>query len=88
MRRGGMLEAMRGDRFREVYGFTVSFGEDEARRMREDRKGDLLDSLICAVQAAWAWNRRNDNFGLPGPDVIDPDVLAFEGWIMDPHCRA
>jgi len=83
-----MLEAMRGARFREVYGFTVSYGEGEARRMREDRKGDLLDSLICAVQAAWAWNRRHVNFGLPGPDLVDADVLAFEGWIMDPHCQA
>lgn len=88
IRRGAMLESMCGRRFQEVYGFTVSFGEDEARRMREDRKGDLLDSLICAVQAAWAWNRRHDNFGMPGPDLVDPDILAFEGWIMDPHCRA
>jgi hypothetical protein len=41
-----------------------------------DGSGDLLDAMICAVQAAWGWSRRNANFGLP--DEIDP----LEGWIV------
>lgn len=70
------------------YGLRVRLDDEMRELTLRDDAGDLLDSLICAVQAAWAWNRRNDNFELPGPDLIDPDILAFEGWIMDPHCRA
>ncbi|MFZ5428294.1 MAG: hypothetical protein ACOZEN_15120 [Thermodesulfobacteriota bacterium] len=86
-RRTAMLAAIRSERFRETYGFTAHFEERHARRMAADRKGDLLDAFICAIQAAWAWTKRHDNYGLPGPEKIDPETLAFEGWIMDPHCR-
>jgi hypothetical protein len=86
-KRESMLGLMCRERFQKVYGFTVKMGERHARRMIDDAKGDFLDALICAIQAAWAWNKRHENYVLPGPDVVDPDVLAFEGWIFDPHCR-
>jgi hypothetical protein len=38
-----------------------------------DASGDLLDAVLCLVQAAWA--SRQPNFGLP--DLVDP----VEGWI-------
>jgi hypothetical protein len=41
----------------------------------EDGSGDLLDAALCALLAAWAWQRRNDNYGLPSHD-------ALEGWIV------
>jgi hypothetical protein len=41
-----------------------------------DGSGDLLDAVICAVQAAWAWKRRDSNFGLPR------DADPGEGWIV------
>lgn len=85
-RRAAMLDMMRSERFRETYGFTVAINDVHARVMTEDRKADLLDAFICAIQAAWTWNRRGEGYGLPGPDVVDPEVLAFEGWIFDPHC--
>jgi len=40
-----------------------------------DGTGDRLDAVLCAMQAAWAWQRRNDNYGLPAH--VDP----LEGWI-------
>jgi hypothetical protein len=40
-----------------------------------DASGDRLDAVLCAMQAAWAWQRREDNYGLPAH--IDP----LEGWI-------
>ena len=49
-----------------------------ARDQTDDPSGDHLDSLICAIQAAWAWRNRNDNFGAPS----STDTL--EGWIADP----
>lgn len=47
-----------------------------AERILADGSGDLLDAVICAMQAAWAWRRRDHGFGLP----CDMDPL--EGWII------
>ena len=41
-----------------------------------DGSGDLLDAVICATQAAWAWTRRRSNYGLPA------DAPPGEGWIL------
>ena len=46
------------------------------RQLIADGSGDLLDAVICAVQAAWGWKRRKSNFGLP------PDAHPGEGWIV------
>jgi len=40
-----------------------------------DPTGDRLDAVLCAMQAAWAWERREKNYGLPA------DVDVLEGWI-------
>lgn len=40
----------------------------------DDGSGDLLDAVICAVQAAWA--ARRPRYGLP------EDVPSGEGWIL------
>jgi len=41
----------------------------------EDGSADLLDAVLCLLLAAWAWQRREQNYGLP---VFD----ALEGWIV------
>lgn len=41
-----------------------------------DPTGDTLDAVLCALQAAWAWQRRDAGYGLPA--AIDP----VEGWIV------
>lgn len=41
-----------------------------------DPTADQLDAVICAMQAAWGWTRRSENFGLPAQ--VDP----IEGWIV------
>jgi hypothetical protein len=43
----------------------------------KNSNGDQLDALLCAVQAAWAWSRRDANYGIPS--TADP----LEGWIVD-----
>jgi hypothetical protein len=42
----------------------------------EDASGDMLDAVLCALQSAWACQRREQNFGLP------PDIDPLEGWIV------
>ena len=44
----------------------------------EDPSGDGLDGLLCAVQAGWAYGRKDTGFGIP--QHADP----LEGWIVDP----
>ena len=51
-------------------------------RVRRGPLADALDSLLCAVQAAWAYLKRDDDYGVP-PEC-DPD----EGWILDPALLA
>ncbi|MCU6432292.1 DUF429 domain-containing protein [Undibacterium sp. Jales W-56] len=45
------------------------------QQLLDDGSGDLLDALLCAVLAAWGWQRRDANYGLPAFD-------ALEGWIV------
>jgi hypothetical protein len=58
------------------YGIHVKINEDHAEKCIEDRRGDWLDSILCAVQAAWAYSQKN--YGVP----FDCDIN--EGWIVDP----
>jgi len=46
--------------------------------LADDKTGDELDALFCAVQAAWAWSQREKHFGAPH------DLDLLEGWIADP----
>jgi hypothetical protein len=46
------------------------------RALRTDCRGDLLDAVLCALQAAWAWSRRDRGYGLPA------DIDPVEGWIV------
>jgi Protein of unknown function (DUF429) len=41
-----------------------------------DASGDTLDACICLMQAAWGWQRKEVNFGLP----LKAD--SVEGWIV------
>ena len=56
------------------YGFVVEANPS----ICDDPSGDQLDTLLCAMQAAWAWSNRDDGFG--APRNLDP----LEGWIADP----
>lgn len=44
--------------------------------MTTDGTGDTLDCVLCLIEAAWAWMRRDAGYGLPLH--IDP----VEGWIV------
>jgi hypothetical protein len=57
-------------------GLKIQMERRVERQLVEDGSGDSLDAAICAVQAAWAWQRRRKNYGLPA------EVDAGEGWIV------
>ena len=66
-----------GDRSRgKPLGLHVKCHNKLKSEIVADGSGDLLDAVICATQAAWAWTRRRSNYGLPA------DVPPGEGWIL------
>jgi len=64
------------------FGFALSGSRAVLDAMRDDGSGDRLDAVLCAMQAAWGWMRREQDYGLP--DCIDP----IEGWIVTVPERA
>ena len=55
-------------------GITLDAGKHR-RALLDDGSGDLLDAVLCALLAAWGWQRRDTGYGLPPHD-------ALEGWIV------
>lgn len=68
---GGLRE-----RLPELLGLQLIADHAQWRALHADASGDLLDAVLCAAQAAWAW--RQPGLGMPA------DVDALEGWI--PWC--
>ncbi len=48
---------------------------DLSDQLLADGSGDLIDAVLCALLAGWAWQRREQQFGLPPHD-------GLEGWIV------
>ncbi len=73
-----LVSGLRSEALRGAYGFGVSVGRRWRDRFVEEPGADALDSLLCAVQAAWAYTRRDEGWGVP------PECDRNEGWILDP----
>lgn len=76
--REDILAALMSARLEDTYGFRVILCDILAQSMVEDGTGDMLDALMCAVQAAWAYTQRGNGYGIPAW------ADALEGWIVDP----
>ena len=74
--RRGVVSALSGEMCLGRYGLTVSLEGVSREDLMSDSQADLLDAVLCAVQAAWA--SRQPLHGIPeGCD-------SLEGWIVDP----
>jgi hypothetical protein len=80
-RRRELLRQCLSDRLREAYALELHLPQGLAGRLIEDPSADGLDSVLCAIQAAWGWSQRAANHGIP----TNADTL--EGWILDPKLR-
>lgn len=76
--RGTLVAGLESADFREVYGFSVETDGFWKEQFAGDPSADALDSLLCAVQATWAYLKRDENYGVP------PECDPEEGWILDP----
>ncbi len=61
---------------------TCQFGAGLQAQCLSDASGDDLDAVLCLAMAAWAWQRREQNYGLPA------DVDRLEGWIVSARIAA
>jgi hypothetical protein len=44
---------------RTCYGFHIECSESIAQNCIDDPSGDTLDAVLCALQSAWAWSKRD-----------------------------
>ena len=68
--------AHRAARRRIVSALKITMRERLKADLLRDGTGDLLDAVLCAVQAHWGWLRAAENYGLPA------DLDPLEGWIV------
>ena len=71
-----LLRALQAKAFYHDYQFHLGLSPEFRDRLIEDVAGDELDAVLCAIEAAWSWNQRNENLGIPR------DVDRNEGWIV------
>ena len=77
-----LVEGLGSETLKEAYGFVVEMDDAWREEMARDPMADTLDSVLCAVQAGWAYTKREEGWGVPGE--CDPN----EGWILDPQLLA
>ena len=77
--RRALVEGLSSTTLEEAYGFVVEMDKAWRKELVQDPTADTLDSVLCAVQAAWAYTRRDEGWGVPSE--CDRD----EGWILDPQ---
>lgn len=73
-----LLDVLQGPRLVEDFGFMLDLPAALADEFEADASADRLDALLCAIQSAWSWTRRECNFGIPR------DADPIEGWVVDP----
>jgi hypothetical protein len=81
MQREGILSKILSSSLTELYGLELHMEGISAETLISDPKGDRLDSLLCTIQAAWAYSAKQDGFGIPA------DADPLEGWIVDPSTQ-
>ena len=77
-----LLSGLVSEALLEAYGFTVEINDSWRETFVGDPSADALDSLLCAVQAAWSYTQKDEGWGVP------PECDADEGWILDPALLA
>ena len=76
--RRDLVERLSAQALLEEFGLKIVLDRAIRESLIEEMDADALDSVLCALQAAWAWTRRTEGWGVP--QESDP----LEGWIVDP----
>jgi hypothetical protein len=70
-----LVEGLGAKEMEVTYGFIVRMNEVWREELARDPMADALDSVLCTVQAAWAYTKRDEGWGFPGE-------CDREGWIL------
>lgn len=73
-----IVQGLRSPALSEYYGLSLTLDDAMVEALVQDPMADLLDALLCAIQAAWAYTQRGSGYGIPA------DCDKSEGWIVDP----
>jgi hypothetical protein len=65
--------------FLSTYNIKLQISPELKSECVNDPSGDCLDSVLCAIQAAWSYTMKENNYGIP------MDASIIEGWICDPQ---
>lgn len=60
------------------YGLRLAIPDILIDTLIKEPMGDALDAFLCAIQAAWVYTQRDNNYGIPS------NCDTSEGWIVDP----
>lgn len=86
MCRQAIIDAFSGGVIQDTYGFSTEISDVLAQECVDDMDGDKIDSVLCAIQAAWAY--RQPRMGMPGFSLgCLRDQVCLEGWIADPYVQ-
>jgi hypothetical protein len=77
--REDLVDGILSDGLKMSYGLLPVLSSSLQQQLLDDASGDSLDAVLCAVQAAWAYGQRQNNYGIP------QGVNSCEGWIADPQ---
>ena len=73
-----LVETICSEQLTEDYDLELQLDVVLREELIEEPRGDALDAVLCAIQAGWAYGRRESRYGIP--ECAD----AVEGWIVDP----
>lgn len=72
-----IIKGIEADALQQEFGVKVVLNQYR-EQLINDATGDRLDAVLCAIQAAWGYLNRHNNFGMP------ENIDLAEGWIVDP----
>lgn len=72
----GLLSGQLEDEF----GFRLDLSTIAITDLVSEPGADMMDAVLCAVQAAWSASRQHMDYGIPEVNGIG----VWEGWIPDP----
>lgn len=77
-----LLERLQSSEVQALYSASLCYPSEFEQQLLNDEKGDMIDAVLCAVQAAYFVRMTRGHKSLPSCDC------SSEGWIVDPLCMS
>ena len=77
-----LLERLQSSEVQALYGVCLRYSAEVEQQLLADEKGDMIDAVLCALQAAYFGHLPRGHKSLPSSEC------SSEGWIVDPVCMS